>query len=223
MIMKKILFLLFLLNIIVAKGQNVVTKFTSSGDFAVNPSYVKPFNEGINLESYKNLDPSILKDEMKINTPSGTSYIVKAFRFKDWENDPGDYHVVEIYKDENKIYEMLSIDGWNYFPKQLTNETINRCCYPVNINDDTVALVFDGVSYPYEYGLVGIVILNSNLAKLVFNKRFKIRELKKTDEEVKFVMQENIVEYFSSGNKAIPNSEPILKTLSISKDCISLN
>ena len=115
--MKKILFLLFLLNIIVAKGQNVVTKFTSSGDFAVNPSYVKPFNEGINLESYKNLDPSILKDEMKINTPSGTSYIVKAFRFKDWGNDPGDYHVVEIYKDENKIYEMLSIDGWNYFPK----------------------------------------------------------------------------------------------------------
>lgn len=219
--MKKVLFLLFLLNVLVVKGQNVVTKFTSSGDFMVNPSYVEPFNEGINLESYKNLDPFILKDEMKINTPSGTSYIVKAFRFKDW-NDRGDYHVVEIYKDENKIYEMLSIVGWNYFPKRLTNGTINRCCYPVNINDDTVALVFDGVFYPYEYGLVGIVVLNNDQAKLVFNKRFKIRELKKTDEEVKFVMQENIVEYSFLGDKAIPTSEPILKTLSISKDCISL-
>lgn len=219
--MKKVLFLLFLLNALVVKGQDVVTSLTSNGDITVNPSYVEPFNEGLDLESYKKLDPSILKDEMKINMPSGTSYIVKAFRFKDW-NDRGDYHVVEIYKDENKIYEMLSIVGWNYFPKRLTNGTTNRCCYPVNINDDTVALVFDGVFYPYEYGLVGIVVLNSDQAKLVFNKRFKIHELKKTDEEVKFVMQENIVEYSFYGDKAIPTSEPILKTLSISKDCISL-
>ena len=46
------------------------------------------------------------------------------------------------------------------------------------------------------------VILNSDQAKLVFNKRFKIRELKKTDEEVKFVMQENIVEYSFYGKKS---------------------
>lgn len=114
---------------------------------------------------------------------------------------------------------MLRIEGWNYFPQRLTNESTPKCCYPINIGDDIVVLLFEGEYFSYERSPIGIIVLKDNQAKLVFNKRFKICELKKTNEDVKFVLQENIVQYYDIGK---PDREPILKTLSISKDCISL-
>lgn len=69
--MKNVLFILLLLNVLVTKGQEIVTRFVSNGDITVDSSYVEPFNQGIDLRQYKNLDPSILKDKMTISTPSG--------------------------------------------------------------------------------------------------------------------------------------------------------
>ena len=220
--MKRVLFLLFLLNVLVVKGQDVVTNFTSNGNIEVDSSYIDPFNQGLGLDFYKNLDPSILKDELTITTPSGLIYTVKAFRFKGkgWEGEPGDYNVVKVYKDGHEIYDMLCIMGWNYFPQKLTGESESHCCYPVNVTDDIVALVFHGIYINNQAPQIAIVVLKGTQAKLVFNEEFRIRELKKTNEGVKFVLQENLVQYNSEG---IPDSEPILKTLSISKDCISIN
>ena len=215
--MKRVLFLLFLLNVLVVKGQDVVTNFTSNGNIEVDSSYIDPFNQGLGLD----LDPSILKDELTITTPSGLIYTVKAFRFKGkgWEGEPGDYNVVKVYKDGHEIYDMLCIMGWNYFPQKLTGESESHCCYPVNVTDDIVALVFHGIYINNQAPQIAIVVLKGTQAKLVFNEEFRIRELKKTNEGVKFVLQENLVQYNSEG---IPDSEPILKTLSISKDCISI-
>ena len=61
MVMKRVLFLLFLLNVLVVKGQDVVTNFTSNGNIEVDSSYIDPFNQGLGLDYYQNLDPSILK------------------------------------------------------------------------------------------------------------------------------------------------------------------
>lgn len=218
--MKRVLFLLFLLNVLVVKGQDVVTNFTSYGNIEVDSSYIDPFNQGLGLDFYKNLDPSILKDELTITTPSGLIYTVKAFRFKGkgWENESGDFNVVEIYKGGNKIYDMTCIEGFGFFPTKFTDESKPRCCYPINIGDETVALVFHGIYIMSQPPQITIVVLNDQLAKLVFNKSFRIKDLKKNNEDVKFVLQENTIQ-LKDGK---PDREPIFKTLSISKDCISI-
>lgn len=216
--MRRVYFLLLMLNVFLVKGQDIVTRFSSDGGVAVDTSYIEPFAQGLDLDYYQNLDPSILKDEMKVTTPSGSVYTVKALRFKGWENESGDFNVVEIYKGGNKIYDMTCIEGFGFFPTKFTDESKPRCCYPINIGDETVALVFHGIYIMSQPPQITIVVLNDQLAKLVFNKSFRIKDLKKNNEDVKFVLQENTIQ-LKDGK---PDREPIFKTLSISKDCISI-
>ena len=217
--MRKVLLLLLLMNVLAVKGQNVVIKFTSNGQIAVDSSYIEPFSQGLGLDFYQNLDPSILKDEMEVTTPSGGVYTVKALRFKGWENETGDFNVVEIYKGGNKIYDMTSIDGFGYFPMKFTDESKPQCCYPINVGDETIALVFHGIYINNEPPQISIVVLHDTQAKLVFNQSFRIKDLKKDNEDVKLVLQENLIQYYQDGK---PIGKPILKTLTISKDGISL-
>ena len=187
------------------------------GQMLVDSQYIEPFDQARGLDYYKDLDPSIVKDSMSVCTKSGNAYTVKALRFVGWDADPGDFNVVEIYKDGTKIYDMICIMGWLYFPSRHTKSSTLRCCYAVNMRDDTIALVFHGIYISSENPQIAIVVLKEDKATLVFNRTSDINEIKTSDGVTTFILQENVQEYDINGK---PITDAIIDTLSVSKDGI---
>lgn len=91
--------------------------------------------------------------------------------FPDWDVKTGDFHCVEIYKDEKKIYEMKRMQGWNELPVGINprKREIEYCC-PRNVVDDTVVLLFSGTELLDQLTPMSIVVLKGEQAKLVFNQ-----------------------------------------------------
>ena len=200
-------------------AQNAVFNCDSLGNILPKSCYIDPFDQGLGLDEYDNLVPSDLKDSLVVSTKSGNSYTVKAFRLLGWDDgEPGDYNVVEIYKDEKKIYDMLCIMGWLYFPSRHTKSSTPRCCYAVNMGDDAIALVFHGIYISSENPQIAIVVLKEDKATLVFNKTSDINEIRTSDDGVTtFILQENVQEYDIIGK---PITAPILDILKVNKDGI---
>ena len=151
-----------------------VTQFKKGEGISVDLAYVDPLDENL-PEEFQQMQATELVDSMIINTRWGDTYIIKALTFPDWDIKSGDFHCVEIYRDNKKIYEMKSMQGWDYLSERLSSRKKEfTFCRPFNVVDDTVVLLFQGTSLTNQLPTLPIVVIKRGKAQLVFNKPYKV-------------------------------------------------
>jgi hypothetical protein len=108
------------------------------------------------------------------------NYTIDFFRYKGWNNTPGDSHVFTIYSNGTPILTSQNRDAWIKVPSEFRKYTNNDYFISVNLSDNAQALLFTGYTYGRAPHL-SIVVVKENQAKLVFNKDYFIQTIEKTN------------------------------------------
>ena len=210
--------------------QEFISQFKFGQDIPVNMSYIEPFDENV-PEEFQLMEATELVDTMIVNTRSGDTYIIKALTFPDRGIKPGDFHCVEIYMGERKIFEMKRFQGWSYLPERMARGRKNSAiCCPFNVLDDTIVLLLYGTELMDQFPQLPIVVMKEGEARLVFNKPYKFigmsfgtesethrMGITKTIESAELFLQESNTKYDNEGNLI---EKPIYRKLQIVEEGI---
>ena len=131
-----------------------------------------------------------------------------------WEDEPGDWHYLEILNNGKVIFSEDYADGWIFLSDVITSSLtpVTSAYLKFDLDDDVVLLLFEGITImsqpPY---LTGIVLYNGK-ATLVYNKVGHIEKVLQSTFGTVFTIRENTVEYDANNN---PFYEPIIRILTI--------
>lgn len=126
---------------------------------------------------------------------SSFKYSVKLKGYEGWENEPGDYHVIEILCNSKPVFEMRYDDGWDYFYLESTDGTPDVPFKEINLSADCKALIFTGLTIMSQPPFLTVVLLRNGKATLVYNKRGMIQKMETVGGLVRLKLQLNTVEY----------------------------
>lgn len=84
------------------------------------PQFIEAFNNG----NFDNITSHSLQKSYNVSAQNGDKYIVKCFKNAGWENEPGDWHYLEIAYNGQTIYSIDYADGWEYLSPNLYNPQI---------------------------------------------------------------------------------------------------
>lgn len=203
-----ILFFMICFCYIQIQAQEQVFSYSSNGTIIAKPKYVETFEN----EDYPNTTPYDLKVSENISTNSGNRYTIKALKYKNWDNDPGDFTVIQIIKDGNIIYTIKKDDGWDYVSKQLESYTTHKSCFVEKLNSNTIALLFTGITIMSQPPYITMILLKDKKATLVLNKPSYIEKLQQSDGKTILTLCANTVEWREDGT---PFNDAIINTLTI--------
>ena len=140
-----ILFGLFLCISSYAQGQVV---YLAKQPQKAGTPFVIPFE---NDETRTGLTPYTLKNSETVTTADGTTYTVNNLRYKGWDEESGDYNVIEIKCGSTTLLSLNYDDGFVYFfceNKNLANN--HKSFYQIDMGMGYTALVFTGVAMSSE-------------------------------------------------------------------------
>jgi hypothetical protein len=168
-----------------------------------------------NVESFDNLSraditPYTLKHTESV-TQYGLTYTVNVLRYKGWEDETGDYNVIDISSGSYKS-QFTYDEGWDYF--YCENEAVNtpnKSFYAVNLSSSCMALVFVGVSIASLPPFITVIVLRDRKAEIVYNKPAFMKDIQTAGKETRFILRLNTIEY-DENNKPYEKEE--LATLS---------
>lgn len=181
------------------------------------PQFIESFENG----EFTNITSHSLQRSYNIVTPNGDKYIVKCFKNAGWENEPGDWHYLEIAYNGQTIYSIDYADGWEYLSQSLKSSlsSASDAFYQKNLDSDTVMLLFTGITIMSQPPYITIIILKKGKATLVFNKPFFIENVQYSNSETTFSLCANTVEYYDNGT---PMNSASIHTLYVKDNMIYL-
>lgn len=159
------------------------------------------------------LTPYTLKNRETVTTADGTTYTVNNLRYKGWDEESGDYNVIEIKSGSTTLLSLNYDDGFVYFfceNKNLANS--HKSFYQIDMGMGYTALVFTGVAMTSEPPYVTVVVLNDNTATLAYNNRYYLEYIIRMEEEdiTSLKMRKNTIEYDADDK---PSEDPIIEYL----------
>lgn len=162
-----------------------------------NPQFIEAFGNG----EFGNITSHSLQKSYSISAPNGDKYIVKCFKNAGWENEPGDWHYLEIVYNGQTIYSIDYADGWEYLSSNLKKYLLPmaEAFYQKNLDNDTVMLLFTGITIMSQPPYVTIIILKNGEATLVLNKPFFIEKVQHSNNEDIFSLCAKTIEYYDDG------------------------
>ena len=211
-----ILFGLFLCISSYAQGQVV---YLAKQPQKAGTPFVIPFE---NDETRTGLTPYTLKNSETVTTADGTTYTVNNLRYKGWDEESGDYNVIEIKCGSTTLLSLNYDDGFVYFfceNKNLANN--HKSFYQIDMGMGYTALVFTGVAMSSEPPYVTVVVLKDNTATLADNNRYYLEDVIRMEEEdvTSLKMRKNTIEYDADDK---PSEDPIIKYLTFMDGRIDL-
>lgn len=214
--MRKLVVLFFILcfGALYIEAQTMVFTYDEKGDVVSSSKFIEPFDQGLGLDKYANLTYRKVFSA-DVSTALGATYRVDGFRLDGygWDGEPGDYHLIKIEKDGNKIFEQICILGWIYFPDDLPSSNVaDRRFFVYPLKDNSLALFFCGTIISSLPPQLTIVCVQENKATLVFNKLSYMNKIEKNGDEINFTLQSNTLEYLDSDT---PINSPDLHTLTL--------
>lgn len=188
-----------------AQGQIV---YSTTQPEKVDTSFIKSFE---NDEQRTGLTPYTLKLSKDVFVKN-TTYTIRMLKYKGWEDECGDFTVIEIAHNHLKALSLKYDDGWDYFyTSKDYKKDVSNPFEIIPLSENSTALVFTGVTITSEPPYITIVILGNNaLPKLVYNVPSFIKDIKVENGKTVFTLQMNTVEYDRNN---IPYNTPIIKTL----------
>lgn len=130
-----------------------------------------------------------------------TVYIVKMSRFKGWENDPGDFDVIEFYKKGTKALTFKNEDcivklnnPRNLYTSRLKQFSSNNYFFERELTPDSKAIIFLGQHYGTDLPDLIIFIATPNQIKLAYCKKMSIKSFVSDPDSFSLLIQSNINE-----------------------------
>jgi len=200
--MKRVVFIILLLAMNLGVwGQRDEALFTIEGDsIQCDRKHVEPFFWDYQNESYTlEKSCSFSSRDKKYN------YTVVLSDYDVARGDGGCFRIIDVRLGDKTILQLHQSDGWDKIPERICDLSCQGYFFMEALSDSVTVLVFRGFLYNSEPELLTIVVLNKGTAKLVFNKNFIISEIKKTDDEFYFMLQDRVIEY--AGDKPVKNAE----------------
>lgn len=190
--MKKIIvFLLICCCHIMIYGQEQVFSYSANGTVEVKSKFVDSFDNDMNAGSTSN----ILKTSEQVTSSSGASYTVKCLKYQGWENDPGDFTVIEVLSNGRTIYTLNKDEGWDYFPQNWSTLSSCKSCYVENLGSDAFALLFVGTTIASQPPYLTVIVVKDEKATLAFNKPYFLENIQKNSNSTILSLQANTVEW----------------------------
>lgn len=169
-----------------------VFAYDGVGRVVPDSSYIDPFDNG----RFTGVKPYVLKSSDTVD--AGRAYVVNCSKYKGWENEAGDFNVVEITCGGDTVLTLDNSDAWVRFPYGRGGD--GQCPYYVlPLGGGAAALFFKGYTYESPSPLT-VVVLKDGRASLVFNKRMVVNGI--DDEHEMLFMQEDFTEYVSDDGPA---------------------
>ena len=161
------------------------------------PQFIEAFNNG----NFDNITSHSLQKSYNVSALNGDKYIVKCFKNAGWENEPGDWHYLEIAYNGQTIYSIDYADGWEYLSPNLKSSLspMADAFYQKDLDCDTVMLLFTGITIMSQPPYITVIILKKGKATLVLNKPFFIEKVQHSNNEDVFSLCANTVEYYDNG------------------------
>ena len=190
------------------KAQEAIFE-TTRGEIVTKSKFIDQFQNDV----YTNITPYILKQNTNESLQNGDSYTIKCLKYRNWENDPGDIHVIQVLHQGKEIFKLNKDEGWEYINQEPSGGlTRTNFYYSIDLDKDTKVLVFVGIYIQSLPPYISMVVLKSDKATLVFNKPYYINKIEKQGNKINFILQKNTLEYV---NSSTPVNQPILKTLTM--------
>lgn len=208
--MKKVLILMFCLLQGMSYAQNAVFSYENLNNIVIDSSYISAFDNG----KFDNILNHTLYKDYTVMSKVGTKYTIRCYKNMGWEDEPGDWHYLEILNNGKVIFSEDYADGWIFLSDVITSSLtpVTSAFLKFDLDDDVVLLLFEGITImsqpPY---LTGIVLYNGK-ATLVYNKVGHIEKVLQSTFGTVFTIRENTVEYDANNN---PFYEPIIRILTI--------
>ena len=154
-----------------------------------------------------------MKQTTNESLQNGDSYTINCLKYRNWGNDPGDIHVIQVLHQGKEVFKLNNDEGWEYINDEPNGGiTKTNFYYSIDLDKDTKVLIFVGIYIQSLPPYISMIVLKSGKATLVFNKRCYINEIKKQSNKIDFILRENTLEYV---NSSTPVNQPILKTLTM--------
>ena len=141
-------------------AQKPVYSFSDKGDIVTNSSYIKPFDTC----TFKGVTPYIMKFENMLKTLSGQTYEIRCYKYNNWENDPGDFHVIEVRYNNNVVLTLENPEGWDFFSQDFVSSIMSYLCYGKVDLDENIEKQPEG-----NRGIYGLFVKRRNSEKSVAN------------------------------------------------------
>ena len=180
--------------------------------------FVIPFE---NDETRTGLTPYTLKNSETVTTADGTTYTVNNLRYKGWDEESGDYNVIEIKSGSTTLLSLNYDDGFVYFfceNQNLANS--HKSFYQIDMGMGYTALVFTGVAMSGEPPYVTVVVLKDNTATLAYNNRYYLEDILQNGNATTLKMRMNTIEYDADDK---PSEEPIIRYLTMKEGKIYMS
>lgn len=202
--MKRTYLVLFICSVCMALYAQEPVFSVSDNNIIIKKKFVEKFMN----EKWTDITPYVPVKNIPVS--AGTcKYSVQLMKYKNWENEPGDYNVIKIRNEnENKTILFRTYDeGWDYFYtakdyKKSQDVPFKEIVFGLK---DKV-LVFTGVTIMSQPPFITIVLIHNGKATLVYNKPSYINEIKKNGNNIIFDLQLNTVEY-DDNHKPYNNAE----------------
>ena len=182
--------LVMMLLVQTTKAQELIFE-TTTGEIVTKSKFIDPFRK----KTYNNITPYILKQTTNESLQNGDSYTINCLKYRNWENDPGDIHIIQVLHQGKEVLKLNKVDGWRYINEEPDGGiTKTKFYYSIDLDKNTKVLIFVGIYIqslpPYCY----------------------INEIKKQGNKIDFILRKNTLEYV---NSSTPVNQPILKTLTM--------
>ena len=177
------------------------------------PAYEQPVVPFENDDTRTGLTPYTLKNSETATAADGTTYTINSLRYKGWDEESGDYNVIEVKSGSKTLLSLNYDDGFEYFFCENQNLAIpHKSFYQIDMGMGYTALIFTGVAMTSEPPFVTVVVLKDNTATLAYNNRYYLEDVIRMEEEgvTSLKMRKNTIEY---GADDKPSEDPIIKYL----------
>lgn len=146
-------------------------------------------------------------------------YTIKGLKYKDWEDELGDFNVIQIMKNGSPIFSINIDDGWDFLDKQIWSSVTSSLCYSEKISENTFVLFFVGPHEASQPTLLTIIAIQNDIAQLVHNHRYFVEKVEKINGITTMTLCENTVEWYNDNQ---PANEAIIRTMTIKNGNIYL-
>ena len=179
--------IIFALNM---SAQTIVYDSTNAG--VVNSSFIDSFYN----EEWQDVEPYVLKKTTTAFSNQGKEkYDIRLFKFKNWEEEPGDFNVIQISSKLQPAFVQMDGDGWNYFYTEKDTADSSLPFYTIEMENGCTFVLFSGITIDSTPPFLTVYALKDGKATLVFNKHAYINDLVALNGIVDFHLQMNTLEY----------------------------
>jgi hypothetical protein len=195
--MKTIKKILIIALVLVANETDLFSQsiFTLSGGNIITNS---SFMGALTGDSKTSNQPYVTKGNASLTSSDNKfNYNVNLQRYKGWDNEAGDFHIISIYNNNNLLLQLQNRDSWIKIPANLRQFTSNDYFIPVTLSNTSTALIFIGYAYASQPPHLTIVVISGSHAKLVFNEDYFIQQINKTGTTFSMTLRNHMGEWTS--------------------------